>query len=95
MSSLTSAININIDKETKDEATKVLNSLGMNMTTAITLFLRQVIKTDGIPFEIKNPKPTRKLKRALKEADKIASGKIKSKGYRNIDELFKDILDED
>lgn len=94
MSSLTSAININIDKETKDEATEVLNSLGMNMTTAITLFLKQVIKTDGIPFEIKNPKPTRKLKRALKEADKIASGKIKSKGYRNIDELL-EALDSD
>ena len=94
MSSLTSAININIDKETKDEATEVLNSLGMNMTTAITLFLRQVIKTDGIPFEIKNPKPTKKLKRALKEADKIASGKIKSKGYRNIDELL-EALDSD
>lgn len=94
MSSLTSAININIDKETKDKATEVLNSLGMNMTTAITLFLRQVIKTDGIPFEIKNPKPTKKLKRALKEADKIASGKIKSKGYRNIDELL-EALDSD
>ena len=95
MSNLTSTININIDKKTKEEATEVLNSLGLNMTTAINLFLNQVIKHDGIPFEIKNPKPTRKLKRALKEADKIASGKIQKKGYRNVDEMFRDILDED
>ena len=94
MSSLTSVINVNVDKKTKEEATEILNGLGLNMTTAINIFLNQVVKHDGIPFEVRNPKPTRKLKRALKEADKIASGKIKTKGYRNIDELF-EALDSD
>lgn len=90
-----SAININIDSTLKKEATDVLNNLGLNMTTAITMFLTQVVKTDSIPFAIKNHKPNKRLRKAIKEADKIASGKIKAKGYRNVEEMFNDILNED
>ena len=93
MANLTSAINVNVDSNLKKEATTILNNLGLNMSTAINMFLTQVVKQDGIPFEIKNPKPSRELKQALKEAEKIASGKIKTKGYRNIDELFKALDD--
>ncbi len=41
------------------------------------------------------PKPNRRLKKALKEAKKIASGKIKAIGYHNVHEMFEDILNED
>ena len=68
MSNNTSAININVDSNVKKEATELFNSLGLNMSTAINLFLRKSINEGGIPFELKNPKPTRELKRALKEA---------------------------
>ncbi len=54
----------------------------------INLFLRKSINVSGIPFKLKNPKPTRELKKALKEAKKIENGEIKSKSYHNIDELF-------
>lgn len=93
MANLTSAINVNVDSNLKKEATTVLNNLGLNMSTAINMFLTQVVKQDGIPFEVKNPKPSRELKQTLKEAEKITSGKIKTKGYRNIDELFKALDD--
>lgn len=88
MSNNTSAININVDSNVKKEATELFNSLGLNMSTAINLFLRKSINEGSIPFELKNPKPTRELKRTLKEAKKIESGKIKSKGYTNREELF-------
>lgn len=91
MASMTSAININVDSELKKQATEVLNSLGLNMSTFINMALIQVVNENGIPFEVKNPKPSRKLKRALKEADKIAKHPEKYKGYTNIDELFKDL----
>ena len=94
MANMTSAINIQVDKETKDQATSILKDLGLNMSTAINLFLRQVVKNDGIPFEIRNPKPSKELKKALREADDIISGKVKSKGYHNVEEMFKDIIDE-
>lgn len=89
MSELTSAINVNINKEVKDEATNILNDLGLSMTSAISMFLTQVIRNEGIPFEVKcSRKPSRKLRKALKEAEAIASGKKKVKTYHNIDELF-------
>ena len=91
MANMTGAINVNINSEVKKEATEILEDLGISMSTAINIFLTQVIRTRSIPFEIISPKPSRKLKKALKEADKIATGKVKSKGYDNVDELFKDL----
>ncbi len=95
MSNLTSAINIQVDSETKKQATSILNDLGLNMSTAINIFLRQVIKKDGIPFEITNSKPSKEMIKALKETDDIISGKVLAKGYRNMDELFKDLDSDD
>ena len=48
-----SPINIMIDAETKEQATQVLDQLGLSMSTAITIYLKQIIKIEGIPFEIK------------------------------------------
>ena len=50
-----------------------------------------------IPYKIsmKAPEPSDELKAALKEADDIASGKIKSKGYHNVRQMIEDILNED
>lgn len=95
MANLTGTINVNVDSNVKKEATAILNDLGLNMSTAINMFLAQIIKQDGIPFEIKNPKPSRKLKKSLKEADAIMSGKKKVKTYHDVDEMFNDILNED
>ena len=89
-----SVVNVKVDSNIKKQATEIFNDLGLNMSTAINMFLTQVVKTDGIPFEIKNHKPNRKLRKALKEADKIASGKINSKGYKDVDKMFSDILSE-
>ena len=74
MANNTSAININVDSNIKKEVTELFNSLGLNMSTAINLFLRKSINEGGIPFEIKSSKPTRELKKALKEAKKIENG---------------------
>lgn len=46
-------INIRIDDALKQQADAVLAELGMNMTTATTVFLKQLVRYNGIPFEIK------------------------------------------
>lgn len=45
-------INVNVDSEVKQEAANILSQLGLNMSTAINMFLVQVIQKRGIPFEI-------------------------------------------
>lgn len=60
MTNMTSAININIDTHLKEEATAILKELGLNMSTFINMALTQVVKRNGVPFEITNPKPVKK-----------------------------------
>jgi DNA-damage-inducible protein J len=48
----TTNLSIRIDRSLKDEADMVFNALGMNLTTAITIFVRQAVRQRKIPFEI-------------------------------------------
>ena len=61
MESKTSAINIQIDSNVKKDATLVLTELGLSMSSAINLFLKQVIKKNGIPFEVTNAPTNKKI----------------------------------
>ena len=94
MASLTSAINVQVDAKTKKEASEILKGLGLNMSTFINMALTQVVKRDGVPFEVANPKPSKELLEALKEGEDILNGKIKTKKYHSVKELNGDLEDE-
>ena len=70
MANLTSAINVNVPSDVKDEANKLFNNLGLNMSTAINIFLKRAIYERGIPFEIKDYDPfySKKTQKRLIEA---------------------------
>lgn len=95
MANLTSAINVQIDTKTKQEATAILSDLGLSMSAAINIFLKQVIKKDGLPFEVVNQKPNKELLEALEEGQDILDHKIEVKGYHNVRKMIEDILNED
>ena len=61
MENKTSAINIQVDSNVKKDATKVLTELGLSMSSAINLFLKQVVKKNGIPFEVTNAVENKKI----------------------------------
>lgn len=46
-------INIRIDDKLKKEAETLFNDLGLNMTTATTIFLKQCLLCHGLPFEVR------------------------------------------
>jgi len=48
----TTNLSIRIDRDLKDEADQVFNDLGMNLTTAITVFVKQAVRQRKIPFEV-------------------------------------------
>ena len=48
----TTNLSIRIDRELKKEADMIFNELGMNLTTAINVFVRQAVRQKKIPFEI-------------------------------------------
>lgn len=49
------SITIRMDRDVKEKSEKILKQLGLPMSTAIDLFLNQVILTGGIPFDITLP----------------------------------------
>ena len=95
MASMTSAINVNVDTEVKDEATAILKGLGLNMSTAINMFLAQVVKRNGIPFEVANPKPSKDMLEALMEVNEMINNPEKYPRYSNREELEKALLSDD
>ena len=94
MASLT-AINVNVDSKIKDEATTILKGLGLNMSTFINMALTQVVKRDGVPFEVVNPKPNKELLDALSEVEEMIHNPKKYPRYDNWDDLKKALLSDD
>lgn len=47
-------LNIRIDKNVKETSERIFTNLGINMSTAINMFLHQVIRTNSIPFDLIN-----------------------------------------
>ena len=60
-------LNIRTDKAIKEQAEQIFNELGLNMTTAINLFLRTAIREHGIPFELKLDIPNDTTAAAIEE----------------------------
>lgn len=92
MANNTVNLSVRLDAELKREADALLSELGMNMTTAINLFLKQTVRNQSIPFSISmNTVPNKATLAAMQEAlemERTGSGNA----YRSIDELRKDLL---
>ena len=79
--------NIRIYENVKKASEKVFEKLGLNMSTAINIFLRQVIRVKGIPFEIRLTTVNNETIEAINESIKLANDPIK--GNTSIEELKK------
>lgn len=81
-----STISIRIDSQLKKDFEEFCNNVGMNMTTAISIFAKKVVKEQRIPFEIsadpfyseENMKRLRKSKQQMEQTDKPLSNSIDS-----------------
>ena len=88
----TDNINIRVEPELKREVEKTLNDLGMNITDAVTIFFKQIIMTESIPFIIRKPRLNTETKKAIEDAE---NGINLSKGYTDLDEMWEDLEKED
>ena len=79
-------LNIRTDKEVKIAAERIFEELGLNMTTAVNIFLRQTIRENGIPFELKLNIPNEVTAAAIEEGRKLAYDKTAT-GYTNMNDL--------
>lgn len=86
-----SLIQVRMDETVKTEAVAVLNSLGMDTSTAINIFFRQVIAENGLPFQPKKATFNNETLAAIKESDEKVKNRT-GKRYTSVDDLFEDAL---
>jgi len=87
----TTVLQTRVDIDTKKKADELFDSLGLDTTTAIRLFLKQSINQQRIPFEIVLPQEniSEQTLTAIEEAKKI-SRDLTIKSYSSAKELFED-----
>jgi len=84
------SMNIRMDNEIKQQAKKLFAEFGLDMTTAVNLFLRQSIRENRIPFEIRLETPNPETLAAMQEAEELLSDP-KTKRFSSTEKLFEEL----
>ena len=87
------SMTIRMNLEVKRQAQKIFADLGMDMTTAINVFLRQAIAYQGFPFEIRITVPNSETLAAIREVEEMKKDPTKGKSYTDVDEMMKELLE--
>ena len=81
-------ISIRIDEGIKKQFDEFCEEIGMNMTTAINIFIKRVLREKRIPFALSISDYNKETQKAIEDAEnEIGLSKV----YNNIDELFEDL----
>lgn len=80
--------NISIDKELKQSAVALFSEFGLDLSTAITLFLQQSVREKRIPFEIRMEIPNKETIDAMNELEEMKTNKKKYKRYSSPDDML-------
>ncbi|VRE57891.1 addiction module antitoxin, RelB/DinJ family [Streptococcus pneumoniae] len=81
------SISIRLNSEVKEQAQQVFSNLGMDMTTAINIFLRQAIQYQGLPFDVRLDE-NRKLLQVLTDLDQ---NRNMSQSFESVSDLMEDL----
>ena len=83
-------ISIRIDDTLKQQSEQVFDAIGLNMTTAITAFLKQAVRVGGIPFDLRVPNA--ETLAALEEVRDMKAHPERYPGYTDAGKLMEDLL---
>ena len=84
------SMTIRTNREIKQEAQEIFSALGMDMTTAINVFLRQAIYFKGFPFDVRLAIPNEETMAAINEVKELKKDPNK-KTYGSFAELLEDL----
>ncbi len=83
--------NISIDAETKAQAQELFADFGMDLSTAINIFLRQAIRENAIPFTITRDVPNDETIAAMDEYYEMKAHPEKYKRYASFEEIMDEV----
>ena len=81
---------IRIDEDLKKQAIELFTKLGLDMSSAMNMFLRQCVLHEGLPFNVELPKYKPEVIEAMEEAKRIAR-EPNTKKYDSFSEALKDM----
>ena len=84
--------NISLDADLKKQSQELLADLGLDLTTAVTIFLKQTIREQGIPFKITRAQPNAETIAAMDEYFEMKEHPEKYKRYSTFSEAADDVL---
>lgn len=90
----TANINVRVDENLKKEAERLFNDLGLNMSSAITMFLKSAVRCDGIPLDVRRNTFNAETRNALAEYNETKAHPEKYKRYHSFSDLVKDVDNE-
>ena len=90
MANNTTSVSFRIDTDIKRQADSLFAQLGMNMTTAFNIFLRQSVREGCIPFHVTINTPNAETVAALLEAERIVSDPT-VKRYSDVEEALREL----
>lgn len=79
---------IKIDPELKEQAQELFESLGLSLSAAVNVFLRQSVREQAIPFRIGEPLPNAQTLQAIQDA---RNGVGMSRAFHSVRELMEDL----
>ncbi len=88
----TTNINVRVDSDLKHEAESLFDDLGLNMSTAINMFLKSAVSHNGIPFEVKRQTPNAETLAALSEYRAMKENPSLYKRYDSFEEAANEVL---
>jgi DNA-damage-inducible protein J len=86
----TTNFSVRMDSDIKKQCESLYNELGMNLTTAINVFLRQSLRVGGFPFDVKLEQPNRETIAAMLEAERITHDP-NVKRYSDVEEALREL----
>ncbi len=84
----TTNLNIRVDEEIKRKAEAIFSELGLNMSTAMNMFLRYSVRYGGIPFDLRIEKPNLETIAAIDDVD---NNRDMSKSFDSVSALMDDL----
>ena len=86
----TTNFSVRMDSDIKRQCEDLFGELGMNLTTAINVFLRQALRVGGFPFDVKLEQPNKETVAAMLEAERIAHDPS-IKRYSDVEEALREL----
>ena len=88
----TVSLNIRMDKNLKNNLSVLCDELGMNVSTAFTIFAKAMVRKGGIPFDVTLDEPNKETLAAIGEVEEMKKNPSAYKSYKDVDAMMEDLL---